>query len=44
MYGKEHKKITFRIHNYNCNYGCNEDFTTKLLFVITKTLQEKYNS
>ena len=33
----------FHIHNYDRNYDCNEDFTRKLLFVITKTLQEKYN-
>ena len=41
-YGGEQKRLTFRTRNQDCNYDCNEDFTRKLLFVIMKTLQEKY--
>ena len=31
------KRLTFYIRNYGHNYDCNEDFTRKLRFVITKT-------
>ena len=36
-YGREQKRLTLRIRNYDRNYDCNEYFTRKLQFVITKT-------